>query len=271
MTFRDVLDELKIRTAQWIGPNDEYKISRDSSEYVVEDVGNSTKLLRLPDNTPLEQTLEQGGVAELVIGNLLNFDPAAIIVDTHANRPAAGTADRVFVATDERYVARDTGSQWDIMGATAASLAEGGEDPLNVEDLVTSSTDTSQFFTPDGNGGIQLSAQPLDTLSASETDDGSDVTEHEVENASSDTDLVNLTSTSGILLGGVFVDKQGTGSGGPTATYTVDGGSTWTVQAVRIKNQDFDFGFLPPVEFSSSLTITLNVQSAISGHAVHKS
>jgi len=58
-------------------------------------------------------------------GDLLNtlidddLDRDVVIKDTHANRPAAGEADRWFLATDKKYVAYDDGNSWEIFAGTA--------------------------------------------------------------------------------------------------------------------------------------------------------
>lgn len=45
--------------------------------------------------------------------------------DTQANRPAAGTADRVYVETDTGRILRDNGTSWDVMGVSDHSQLSG--------------------------------------------------------------------------------------------------------------------------------------------------
>lgn len=99
---------------------------------------------------------EAGGVDELTIANLLNFDPTEVIVDTRTNQPAAGTADRVMFVTDDQVLEYDNGTSWVELGASRSALAENGASELQVESMGTSSTASSDFFGPDGSGGVEV-------------------------------------------------------------------------------------------------------------------
>lgn len=137
-TFQDIIAtgkaKLRDNVKLSLGTNDVWAWYSDGTDAVLEETGNQDALKVQAGNTIADE-LEQGGFDPITIGNLLNFDATEVIVDTHANRPAAGTADRIFVASDNGYIARDTGSAWEVMGASASALNSGGEDPLSVTNL----------------------------------------------------------------------------------------------------------------------------------------
>lgn len=74
-----------------------------------------------------------------VWGDVLNtlfddqLDELIPLQDTKANRPAAGTADRLFLAIDEPFLYRDTGSAWERVDGkqlgTGTVMATGGATP----------------------------------------------------------------------------------------------------------------------------------------------
>lgn len=78
---------------------------------------------------------EDNGVDALTWGNLPNNDSTAYIIDTLSNRPAAGTADRMFVDLTEKRIQRDDGTQWVTVssggGGSATVLDSGALGTLN--------------------------------------------------------------------------------------------------------------------------------------------
>jgi hypothetical protein len=131
--------------------------SRAPTELVVADETNGVEQVRLPENTDLDGTLHAGGVHELVVSALLNFDAEAVLIGTGANRPAAGTADRLYIRTDAAggpVIERDDGAAWNVVASTAGALGQGGADELNVESLATAESSSKQSVHADGNGGL---------------------------------------------------------------------------------------------------------------------
>lgn len=57
-------------------------------------------------------TQHEGAVDHDALTNYAADEHRPLLVDARANRPAAGTADRFFYATDEQALYRDTGSEW---------------------------------------------------------------------------------------------------------------------------------------------------------------
>lgn len=101
--------------------------------------------------------------------------------DLFANRPAAGTADLVFVATDTRTIYRDNGTTWDEIGRDPALIlaADLGFDPATQAELDTHAADLTTHLadvgdphsvtkTQVGLGNVDdVQQQPLDaTLTA---------------------------------------------------------------------------------------------------------
>lgn len=58
---------------------------------------------------------EAGGALALTLSALANVDATALLVDTIANRPAAATADRWFLSTDEPALYHDDGVSWNVL------------------------------------------------------------------------------------------------------------------------------------------------------------
>ena len=92
---------------------------------------------------------ESGGSLALTLGNLASMDAVEVLIDTAANRPAAGTADRLFFETDNGRVMYDTGSTWTILGTTntddtdhrAANHEAGGSLEITHNNLTLGSSD----------------------------------------------------------------------------------------------------------------------------------
>lgn len=127
--------------------------SRTPTELVVEDEVNALDQLRLPQGDDLNDVLNAGGVHELVVSALLNFDAEAVLIGTGSNQPAAGTADRLYVRTDAAggpVVERDDGTSWNIVGASPGALSDGGAAELDAADLAGSAGTDGQVLQTDG-------------------------------------------------------------------------------------------------------------------------
>lgn len=94
---------------------------------------------------------ESGGSDELNVTGL-----SGSLAD--AQEPTAHATDHESGGPDELDVTGLSGSLADAQEPTThqATHQQGGADELQVGSLGTASTDTSQFFGPDGSGGIQL-------------------------------------------------------------------------------------------------------------------
>jgi hypothetical protein len=79
-------------------------------------------------------TQHQAAINHDALANFANDKHRQIIIDLIANRPAAGTANRFFWATDEKKLYRDTGTVWDLVVATpdahTATHVTGGFDKI---------------------------------------------------------------------------------------------------------------------------------------------
>lgn len=64
-------------------------------------------------------------------------DAEALLIDTEGSQPAAGTVDRIFVATDTRKIFRDNGAGWDELGRDPANITASdlGFDPATQSEL----------------------------------------------------------------------------------------------------------------------------------------
>ena len=81
----------------------------------------------LPDGRIAESGVTQHEAA-IDHGALLNYlasQHRTVLIDTEANRPAAGTTDRFFYATDTSRWFYDTGSTWDQLTLDAGNLTTG--------------------------------------------------------------------------------------------------------------------------------------------------
>lgn len=77
-----------------------------------------------------------------------------ILSDTEANRPAAGTTGRLFVATDTRTIYRDTGSAWEEIGGTGVDVEDGGTAVLSPATGLDFGTDLA--VTDNGDGTVSI-------------------------------------------------------------------------------------------------------------------
>jgi hypothetical protein len=116
-----------------------------------------------------------------------------------------------------------------------------------------------QYLQTDGTGAAW--ADPPETVEASETNDGSDITNYKGNGT-----LVNVTG-SGVLIGGAVYEVWG---GRPQVSITVDGGTTYSLQGGPknngYNNNDISVLSLPVIRFESSLLI----ENSETGHAIVK-
>lgn len=122
--------------------------------------------------------------------------------------------------------------------------------------------------TVDGNHASDLGG----SVEASETDDGSDITEYRLNRASNSgetTHTVVNVSGSGTLLGGTH-ESQNTNStqSNIQISITVDGGTTYTINTVLV-NGSIGITAIPPVKFENSLLLEVTEQSFSDVGAVH--
>lgn len=220
-THNSAADTQRILAAMILtaGGNDQFEHRIDESptpnEMVVEDVVNNTELYRLPLNTTLATTLEQGGVNEISQGALQPQDPTS-----HATSHQDGGSDELSLSSMDV----DGSTDGDVLKNNGGTLAWGG---------VPGSTE------------------------ASDTDDGSDLTQHTLEASTTNPDtLLNLAS-GGVLVGGmVWVADTTSGS---IVDVTVDGGTTYSLSGAYHDNaanaQSHEFLPLPNIRYGSSLKI----------------
>lgn len=80
----------------------------------------------------------EGSSDPLDVGTLVDFDPEEFLIGTAANRPSAGTANRLYLSTDTAggpVIERDTGSAWEVVAASTGALEDTGYAELNVGGL----------------------------------------------------------------------------------------------------------------------------------------
>lgn len=138
--------------------------TRTPSELVVKDENNAVEQLRLPANTDLDETLHASGVHELVVSALLNFDAETVLIGTGANRPAAGTANRLYIRTDAAggpVIERDDGGAWNVVGASPGALKDGGAAEVDAAELAADSGTDGQVLQTDGTSASWAAAQGL--------------------------------------------------------------------------------------------------------------
>jgi hypothetical protein len=160
MGIRKVYQRLAVTARQYFGSAENVSQRYDSGagQYVQRDETNGVDQVIIRNGNDLTDELEENGAMELVIGKLLNFDPKRVIVDTRANQPAAGTADRVMFVTDDQVLEYDDGAAWNELGASAAALKDGGASELDAADLSGADGNDGQVLTTNGAAASWASA-----------------------------------------------------------------------------------------------------------------
>lgn len=80
----------------------------------------------------------EGAGDPLDVGTLVDFDPEEFLIGTSGNRPAAGTANRLYLSTDTAggpVIERDTGSAWEVVAASPGALEDTGYAEISVDGL----------------------------------------------------------------------------------------------------------------------------------------
>ena len=193
---------------------------------------------------------EAGGDLALTLGSLASMDATAIRADTAANRPTAGTADRLFIETDTGTIYRDTGSVWNVMGTT--NIAD-------TDHATTSHTgfDTSEVLR-DTTGAVQFSS--AGTASVSITSGSTAVTTNTTRNGNYTKAQLTLTGTfttaTATASRGTNQLAQLTAAGTTTVTATTGTTSpTWTLSANLVAGSNATANLSP----SLNQTTTINV------------
>lgn len=140
-----IKDDTGTTILTWDSTNNKWVMSASAPLDVAELIdggGQSHTGVLEDDNHATEH--ESGGGDAITIGNLVNFDPVEVLIDTAANRPAAGTTDRIFIESDTGRVLRDNGTSYDEVGLSEsqislANLASRAHDDLS--DDVTGAAD----------------------------------------------------------------------------------------------------------------------------------
>lgn len=207
---------------QYFGSDDDVSQRWDSAagQYVIRDETNGIQQLTLNADNDLTDELEAGGAMELTIGNLLNFDPSRVIVDTRSNQPADPDPDTVQVVTDDQVIERYDGASWSVVGASPTAITEGGAYPVNIEDLVTATASDDQIVATNSDGTLRLTPISDQTTSLPIYGDGADgpVTH------SADTTITGPTfATDFTVEAGVTVTVNGNASIFATGDVTVNG------------------------------------------------
>lgn len=119
MPLRKTIQDLVVRGRQFLGPNNDQSIGFDPNRgangaLVITDEQNTTEQAAIPVGSTLADALASGGASEIPQDALQPQTPSGHAADHQA----------------------------------------GGPDPLLVEDLDTTATDTSIAFKPDGSGGV---------------------------------------------------------------------------------------------------------------------
>lgn len=121
--------------------------------FVQRDEQNNADQIRVDVGNDLTDELEAGGAMELVIGNLLDFDPSEVIIDTRANQPADPKTDAIQVVTDANggpVIERYDGAGWGVVAASSGALAYNGDDALDPTSLDGSGGQNGEVLTTDG-------------------------------------------------------------------------------------------------------------------------
>lgn len=96
-----------------------------------------------------------------------------MLIDAMANRPAAGTVNRFFYATDEQRLYRDTGSAWEDLQIPESALIDGGI-VARLAAAETVSGDWTFSGDQDFTGAVQFSGQNVYTPESQGAVDGTD-------------------------------------------------------------------------------------------------
>ena len=90
--------------------------------------------------------------------------------DSFGTAQGVGTGDTCYVQSTNQQYAWD-GAAWQPIppGLHAPTHSQGGTDPINVEDLATTSNNTALVFAPDGAGGVQLRAEQAEAQTWADT------------------------------------------------------------------------------------------------------
>jgi len=149
----------------------------------------------------------------------------------------------------------------------AVSRVRGADTTSGV--MAANSMETTQIVDGNGNTAISLPGNgsvSVDSIGGagrpySNTDDGSDLTQHSAAaTTNNETGTIIDVSTSGIWLGGKVIGQKIA-----SITITVDGGTSYSPTTTRFKdggNEQADYATLPEIEFSSSLKITFSTPSS---------
>lgn len=127
--------------------------------FIQRDEQNNADQVRIDVGNDLTDELEENGAMELVIGNLLDFDPQRVIVDTRTNQPADPKTDTVQVVTDDGVIERYDGASWNEVAASKAALVDGGTSAIDAAELDGSSGTSGQVLQTDGSAASWASAQ----------------------------------------------------------------------------------------------------------------
>jgi hypothetical protein len=101
---------------------------------------------------------------------------AALTQDTEANRPAASTTGRIYVASDTRAIYRDTGSAWELVGTAPANLSAGDVGLGNVPN--TDATNASNIDSGTLPSGRLSGSYSIDISGDADTLDGTEGTNY---------------------------------------------------------------------------------------------
>lgn len=171
-------------------------------------------------------------VLEAIDVSDLDFDPATQSeLDTHENNADAHHSE-----------------------AHASEHHEGAADAIDADDLGASGASDGHVLTAQGDGTNAYEVTPTGQVAASETDDGSDITQFSRESQSTNTATIIDVTGAGIFLG-ARASCSSTSDG--AWEVTVDGGTTQTPPWVEGVNGTMRIGFLPPIAFDSSLDVTV--------------
>jgi hypothetical protein len=164
MGIRKVYERLAVTARQYFGSGENVSQRYDSGagQYVQRDETNGVDQVVIQDGNDLTDELEENGAMELVISNLLNFDAEAIIIGSRANRPAAGTANRLYIETNaDGRILRDDGGSWNEVSVSAAAIKDGNVSSVDAAELDASSGNDGQVLQSDGNSASWASAQGI--------------------------------------------------------------------------------------------------------------
>jgi hypothetical protein len=195
-------------------------------------------------------TLSGYGITDQVIINA--GGTPSFLTDLFANRPAFGTAGRIFIASDTRQIFRDTGTAWDAIGVTTVTsaditngtivdldisataaiarskLANGTADHVLINDGSGVMSSEAQLAISRGGTGAGTAAAALNNLLPSQTGNANRFLKTDATNATwaaitaADISAISTTlATNNILIGnGSNVATVSAVGGDLTVTYT---------------------------------------------------